>query len=372
MATLTGKLFSLPVSIREKTYMTKVLHTADVHLSSDRPERRDALDTVLEVAVSEEVDLLTIGGDLFDSEIDTDELRGDLRERFSDLPFSIIAIPGNHDEEAFREDLFFGEDFQPAVEEPFEVNNVTDDLRLVCLPYTTRPTEELLVEFKDREPFEGTDILLLHCSLEAPFADRDVGDEETQRYFPIGKETLAELDFDHYLAGHFHSAHRVELPNGGTFVYPGTPASITRGETGQRSVVLLDTESDRLDLPTIDTFHYDQCEFEVFPGEEEAIIERIEAWVTDRVGRNVEASITVTGHVDTDEQSFDVALDDASGSIPVDNQTTSVSTVLANPLYQSFEEELQARDLEDDTLQEAVRQRTGRVFSELERRGRFT
>lgn len=353
--------------------MPRLLHTADVHLAADHPERRDALDQVIGRAEEDDVDVLTIGGDLFDSEVDADELRPELRDRFSDLPFPIVAIPGNHDEEAFREDLFFGENFQPAVDEPFEhVTVAGGEVCLTSLPYTPRPTEDLLVEFNEREPFDGTEILLLHCSLEAPFADRTVGNEEAQRYFPIGKATLAELGFDYYLAGHYHSAHRVELPNGGTFVYPGSPASVTRSETGQRSTALLDTDADTLELPVLDTFHYDHKEFEVVPGEEDRMIEAVEEWATQRAGRNVDATITVTGHVDTDETSFEEALDDASGAIPLDNLATSASPVLSNPLYQSFLEELEACDFDDDSLREAVEQRTIRVFSELDRKGRFT
>lgn len=112
------------------------LHTADVHFAAVHPERLEALVTVLVRAESEDADLLTIGGALFDSEVDADELRGELRDRFSDLPFTVLTDPGNHDEEAFREDLFFGEDFTAAVDEPFEHYTVAGDVRLACLPYT--------------------------------------------------------------------------------------------------------------------------------------------------------------------------------------------------------------------------------------------
>lgn len=353
--------------------MANILHTADVHLAADNPERRKALVHLLDRAETEDVDLLTIGGDLFDSEVDADELRADLRDRFSNLPFSVLAIPGNHDEEAFREDLFFGEDFQAAVDEPFEHVTLADgEVRLTCLPYTPRPTEDLLVEFNEREAFEGTEILILHCSLEAPFTDATVGDEATQRYFPIGKATLAELGFDYYLAGHYHSAHRVELPNGGTFVYPGSPASVTQSETNQRSAVLLDADADSLELPVLDTFHYDHREFQVIPGEEDRTIEAIEDWVAPRTERNVEASITVSGHIEMDEPAFNDALEAASEPIPVDHNWTTVREVLGHPLYQSFLDELETREYEDEALQEAVKRRAMRVFSELETRGRLS
>jgi len=43
----------------------KILHNADVYLKQDDPQTVDALEKVLEKAEELEVDLLTIGGDLF-------------------------------------------------------------------------------------------------------------------------------------------------------------------------------------------------------------------------------------------------------------------------------------------------------------------
>ena len=352
--------------------MTRILHTADVHLSAAQPERSEALSQILRLAEENDIELLTVGGDLFDSEADAEELRVDLRDRLSGLPFSVLAIPGNHDEAAFGDDLFFGEDFRAAVDEPFEYVTIGDrEVRLTCLPYTPRPTEELLVDLKSREAFDGTELLLLHCSLEAPFADRTAGDEATYRYFPIGKRTLADLGFDYYLAGHYHSTHRIELPDGGTFVYPGSPASVTRSETKPRSVALLDVDAGTVEFQRLDTFHYDHGDFEVVPGEEERIIQAVESWASERRKRNVDASITVRGHIDMDETSFNAAIDAASGTIPVTDRTTSVGDVLANPLFRSFVEKLGEREIEDDALRDAVKRRTIRVFSELETQGRF-
>lgn len=353
--------------------MVRLLHTADVHLSPEYPERQAALEELLSLAEEQDTDLVTIGGDLFDSAVDAEELRADLRQLFSDRPYPILTIPGNHDEEAFREDLFFGEDFQPAVTEPFEHVTIDEaDVRITCLPYTQRPTDDLLVAFKEREPFDGTEILLLHCSLEAPFSDRVVGEEQEQRYFPVSKATLAEFDFDYYLAGHYHSPHRVELRNESTFVYPGTPASVTRSETGPRNVAILDTEEDQLSLHSIETFHYDHLEVEIVPGEEEGVLEEIEEWADTRAERNVEASITVTGHITMDEAAFNDALEDASRDIPVSNQTSLVDRVVTHPLYQSFEAKLEEREFEDEALEDEIRDRTLRVFSELVSGGRLS
>ena len=71
----------------------KLLHTADLHLNADRPETVEALEVVLAEADRHEVDIVTIAGDLFDTQAAADALRPQLRPLFSDNPFEIVAIP---------------------------------------------------------------------------------------------------------------------------------------------------------------------------------------------------------------------------------------------------------------------------------------
>lgn len=325
--------------------MVRLLHTADVHLDPASPERREGLEEVLSMADSEGVDVVTIGGDLFDSEVAAEALRDSLRELFSEREYPILTIPGNHDADAFRGNLVFGENFEPMTTEPFtHVPIGNDDARITCLPYTPHATDDLLIGLAERESFTGPEALMVHCSLEAPVAG-DIGDEDERRYFPIGKEALAELDYDYYLAGHYHSNHRTELSNGGTFIYPGTPASVTRSETRRRTVAVIDTEASQdVRLQHLDTFHYDTLTQRVTPGSEDSVIEAIEAQVETWANRTVEASIRLDGYTELAEDEFDTAVKTAAGPIPVDNNTRTVEHILAHPLFQDFAAELEARD----------------------------
>lgn len=348
--------------------MVRVLHTADVHLEPGADERRAALAAVLDRAVAADADVVTVGGDLFESELAAEQCRDSLRAAFADRPFPVVTIPGNHDADAFRGDLFFGEAFLPATERPFEhvvveagnageseddadepgddadVAPAADAARVTCLPYTPEATDDLLVSLRDREPFDGPEFLLLHCSLEAPVRG-GVGDEGDHRYFPVGKAALAELGFDYYLAGHYHSRHRTELDDGATFVYPGTPSSVTRSETGQRTCVLIDTEAPRdVTLETLDTFHYDAIEARVTPGEEDEVLSAVASQVATWDDRNVEARVAVDGFLARDEAAFAEALADASGDVPVENRTRSVEHVLSHPLFEDFEARLAERE----------------------------
>ncbi|MHB9287663.1 metallophosphoesterase family protein [Halobacteriales archaeon Cl-PHB] len=360
--------------------MARILHTADVHLDPDHPERTDALEAVLALATDEEVDCLTIGGDLFDSERAAETLRSDLRDLFADLPFPVRTIPGNHDAAAFGDDLFFGEAFEAAVAEPFGHHEM-GETRLTTLPYRAGDPDEALLALAEREPHDGPEVLVLHCSLEAP-VDSTVGDEGQTRYFPVDRHQLAELDLDYVLAGHFHSAHELALPGGGRFVYPGSPASVTSGEQGPRGAVLVDTGAGRLERCRLDTFHHDRLELTVTPGEEDAALERVASKTADWAERWVDAEIAVEGFVTRDEAAFHEGLQAASGDVPVDDDTRTVGWLESHPLYEAVEAELAARDLpteavegedyDPDAFEGDVRQALLSAFAALEAEGRLS
>ncbi|PIP12554.1 MAG: serine/threonine protein phosphatase, partial [bacterium (Candidatus Stahlbacteria) CG23_combo_of_CG06-09_8_20_14_all_40_9] len=88
----------------------RILHTADLHLQTEEDSRWDALKTIVRVASNENVDLLIISGDLFDSGIDAESLRPGIRSIFSNTGFDTIIIPGNHDKDSYGEGLYFGDE----------------------------------------------------------------------------------------------------------------------------------------------------------------------------------------------------------------------------------------------------------------------
>lgn len=348
--------------------MTTGIHTADVHLSAPDDERMAALRAVLERAQSEDADVVTIGGDLFDQPEDVERLRADLRnDLFSDQPFEILLIPGNHDIEAFRRDIFFGDSCTVMTDEPYEQWTAeSGDLRVTGLPYRERPDDDLLLALQDRPEFDGTEALLLHCSLDAPI-DADTGDEGTRRYFPVKEGLLTELGFDLYLAGHYHSSHTVKFDDGSAFTYPGTPASTSSAETGRRHASMYDTD-DGLSLVPLDTYHRVHREVTVIPGEEPSVLEEIDRWAESTAVNANEATMRVEGYTERAEHEFDDDLRSVAAPARVTNQTRGVGHVKGHPLFRAFEEELEMTDWDEET-QAAVRQRTLAVFSQLGARG---
>lgn len=115
----------------------RILHTADLHLNTDAPETLEPFDTVLQTAEEEEVDLLTIGGDMFDSPEDASRLRTDVRDLCSGPPFDIVPIPGNHDADIFEQGFDLGTDLETLREQPYGEATI-DDVSVIGVPFTRR------------------------------------------------------------------------------------------------------------------------------------------------------------------------------------------------------------------------------------------
>lgn len=331
--------------------MSKLVHTADVHLRPDAEERLDALGEVLAVAEAEAAEVLTIGGDLFDQPENVDQLRADLRtEYFSDLSFEVLLIPGNHDVEAYRGDLLFG-DAVTVMSEPvghFTTWTCEDkSLRIVGIPYQEDPTDELLFALGDRDEFSGQEALLFHGSLDAPI-QAQTGDESTYRYFPVSEDLLVNLGFDYFLAGHYHTPHRLQFEDGAEFAYPGSPASTRSSETGQRGVVTLDLDSG-LGFEPLDTFHILETSVTVTPGNEEAIYEEVEEWVQANVSDHTEPTITVTGVFNASEREFEERLNKAADPVTPTNRALSVDHIIDHPVMEDFRKRLDSREWDEET-----------------------
>jgi len=62
--------------------MIKILHTADLHIKQYGDERWKALQKLIEIGKREKIDIFVISGDLFNSGVNAENLRGQVREIF--------------------------------------------------------------------------------------------------------------------------------------------------------------------------------------------------------------------------------------------------------------------------------------------------
>lgn len=247
----------------------KLLHTADLHLTEDNPERWAALDQLVEVARREKVSALLIAGDLFDHHVDADRLRPALAKVLGDEKFKTVILPGNHDYAAYRSGLYFGAAVSVLDnwQEPMQIGKAL----LWGLPYEKISGERLVERLRlmgSMMDEKACNILLFHGELlDAYYSRGDMGDEGDQRYMPVNLAYFKTLPIRYVLAGHFHSRYAAyNLKNEGFFIYPGSPVAITRRETGRRAANLLDINEAPVEV-ALKTYHYEELNLTLDPSD---------------------------------------------------------------------------------------------------------
>ena len=280
----------------------KILHTADVHIKEFEDERWLTLQKIIEVGKEQNIEILAISGDLFDKDIDAEILRPKIRDLFSNNPFKIIIIPGNHDSESYASDMYFGEDAIVLTDlyAPYE----SEDVVIWGMPFEPIDSERVLTKLhslRDKLNSKKKNILLYHGELlDAFFSRKDFGDEGEEQYMPVKLSYFKDLKVDYILSGHFHSNFDIRmLENGGYFVYPGSPISITKRETGQRKVNIFKVGEPPKEY-TLDTPHFEEIVIELDPFLEENPVDMIKERF-DNIHPTSKIILTVKGYINSEK-----------------------------------------------------------------------
>lgn len=279
----------------------KILHTADVHLHSQYPQRMQGLHQVVDLGRQEDIDLLLIAGDLFDDHHQAESLRAEVRTLFSNLPYKVLAIPGNHDERAFSQELHYGNDFTALTDRPVTIRDF-GKWRLVALPYGEGSFAPLIDTLKQAVDPDKTNVLVVHCTWSLPhYSSEDYGGDQL-RYLPVTEAMLTGLGYRYILAGHFHSAYRQrKLPCGAIFVYPGSPVSVSNKEQGRRSVNIVDSQGCRQAM--LDTWYYQTLEYHV-RMDSKAVLEQIHRDIQEHPDDICTLTVDVQGYIQEAEGDF--------------------------------------------------------------------
>ena len=275
----------------------KILHTADIHLRRYDDERWAALKTLIKIGKDKKIDIFVISGDLFDKDINAEKLRVKIRNIFSGTGFKIIIIPGNHDSASFTPGLFFGNDVVILGENTYDIGSV----RFIGFPFSNIENGMVFKKLNNLSfvlKKEGTNILLFHGELLDVFFSRDdFGAEGNKRYMPVKKSYFDNLNIDYVLAGHFHTHFDVyQLKNGGYFVYPGSPISITKKEIGRRAVNIFEVGNAPNEF-YLDTPYYEKLDIELDPFENENPVQIIQKSL-EAVPENARILLNVKGYFD--------------------------------------------------------------------------
>ncbi len=229
----------------------KILHFSDLHLDTPfaagympsrvargcRVRLRQTLVRILDLAVEQEVDAVTIAGDLFEG----DRVRRDtlqfLHESFSQIaPIPVFIAPGNHDYFSpvspysrfdWPENVYIFNDsrLRPAA--------LAEDVHLWGFAHTlpnmrTNPFREFTAQ-----PAEALHLVLLHGSELGAFT------EERGQYAPFRIEDMRGAGFRYGLFGHFHGGRTLKDGETEIGIYPGSPQPLSFGETGTHAAALL-------------------------------------------------------------------------------------------------------------------------------------
>ena len=334
----------------------KILHTADIHLREYEDDRWKTLRKLIEIAKKENVEIFVISGDLFDKDIDAEKLRPPIREIFSSNPFRILLIPGNHDVDSYKSGMYFGDAviILRDLSSPFE----EEDVRIFGIPFEAIEGEKILSKLRslrDRLATGKTNILLYHGELQDVFYSRsDFGDEGEERYMPVKLSYFRDLNLDYVLAGHFHSSFDVRrLENEGYFVYPGSPISITKRETGQRKVNIFEVGKPPEEYP-LDTRHFEEVVIKFDPFKDKKPVDAVEKRFNNL---HLEARIIliVKGFINGEaigmnekEVVKQIKKIVAGKCVEEHYEFRDIHTIIEDDLFNSFIEKLERTDYEEE------------------------
>lgn len=334
----------------------KIFHTADIHLREYEDDRWKTLQRLIEIGKQEEVEIFVISGDLFDKGVNAETLRPKIREVFSNNGFKIILIPGNHDSESYKSGMYFGEDtiILTDLNKPFECK----DLRIWGLAFESIEGEKILKQLRLLANNLATDkknILLYHGELlDAFFSRKDFGEEGEGRYMPVKLSYFEDLNVDYVLAGHFHSKFDMwKLKNGGYFVYPGSPISITKREIGQRKVNIFEIGKPPKEH-TLDTPHFEDVVIEFDPFMEKNPVEIVKEHL-ERVHSKASIILTIKGYINSEEIKIgeselvkQIREITKRKSVEEHLEFRDIHTILEDDLFKSFMKKLEQTDYDEE------------------------
>lgn len=282
----------------------RIAHLADVHL--DRPfagligqagdrsrERlRDGFRRCLQIAKERGVDLVTIGGDLWEEENVRIDTRRFVAHELAAAEVPVLLICGNHDP------YLAGGNYE-RTEWPENVRVISSqelneavygDTSIWAASWTGATLRaDFLSEF--HVPDDGRrHVLLIHGTSQRieHFAGQSA-------HCPFDPELIEAAGFDGCLAGHIHGAREADR-----VVYPGPPEPLGWSETGRHTVAIVDlADGWNVELVDTNTHHYQLVEVDCDGcGSSAEISERVEESVKDLASDRLHLNAVLVGEVD--------------------------------------------------------------------------
>jgi exonuclease SbcD len=223
----------------------KILHVADLHLSLNEQEYcLSVLEEIVALAALEQVGLLLLAGDVFDTLDDAAALRGEFEARLEALPAdcSAIYVPGNHEAlgaNAQRRLGLFSFGKRVTVASDAQLLPVSPEVELLLIPHRVRFDDYQAWKIPPKQATYR--IAVAHGTVAGlAFLGPEAQEDEAEAGGIIDPDLFSFHRVDYAAMGHLH-AGRTARPSPDLFVaYPGSARVWRRGEAGPRHALLLD------------------------------------------------------------------------------------------------------------------------------------
>jgi DNA repair exonuclease SbcCD nuclease subunit len=221
--------------------MPRILHASDLHISeSEKDYSLAVFSEIVEIANRERIDYLIFCGDLFNTFVDAEKLRGDFRRILGSPTFEFIFLPGNH------EDLQRGQgelgrlDWGGATllqARPFEL--IRRDRGGMPIEFLGIPHQDQYSGYANWSvPAKETKVrIVLAHGVVAGMSYR--GPDEEGGGAALDPDMFTRFKADYAALGHIHG-RRVQTSPGFTMAYPGSSRVWRRNEMGARGIYILE------------------------------------------------------------------------------------------------------------------------------------
>ena len=231
----------------------KFIHCADLHLdtpfknvaSDDRAlsarmvkSSFDALDRIVDKAISENVDFIIFSGDIFDADSGTPGSRFKFAEALGRSGKRCYVAYGNHDYKRqwedsipFPENVIVFPDTVTNVPFPSEENKLTD---VIGISHSVKEEPRDLT--KNIRGSDAFSIAVVHCDVDSA--------SEGRRYAPCRLDDLLNKNIDYWALGHIHKRNVMnEYPH---VIYPGNTQGRSPKETGEKGAYIVTVTDNRV------------------------------------------------------------------------------------------------------------------------------
>ena len=222
----------------------KIVHCADFHINSPMSSiseksdiRRDevlmTLSSMVDICISEDVQVLLIAGDFFDTPCVPDGVRKAVETQLNRLSIPVFIAAGNHDyytEFGAYANLNVSDNVHIFKGEPECVELSGLGVRVYGAGFTNSFADEPLMRKIEKPDDELIDVVLLHGDVVTPGS--------TSQYNPISIGGIAESGADYCALGHIHMRSEISRCGNMSYAYPGCPEGRGFDETGEKGIYI--------------------------------------------------------------------------------------------------------------------------------------